>query len=323
MKKIITIGETVLDIIFKNNQPVRAVPGGAMLNTAVSLGRIGLPVYFTSEVGNDHSGRLIKDFLAENRVSPRFVNTYRDGKTFIAMAFLDKDNKAEYDFYRLFPAKRLAGPLPPVKKNDLFLFGSFFSLDRGVRDRLVRYVAEVKEAGGIIIYDPNFRKSHLHELPELLPLIVENIGFADIVKGSDDDFEMIIRTSKIREVFEFIKSRGCSRLVLTRGPGDVELMTDTLVRSYPVKKVPVKSTIGAGDNFNAGILYSLFKLGATKPGLAALGAGEWDFIVDNAVALARNVCQSYENYIDEEFAARISGDADLPPKNERRSFLND
>ena len=41
MRKIYTIGETVLDIIFKNGQPVASKAGGSMLNTAVSLGRRG------------------------------------------------------------------------------------------------------------------------------------------------------------------------------------------------------------------------------------------------------------------------------------------
>ncbi len=46
MRKIYGIGETVFDIIFKNGQPQAAKPGGAMLNSSVSLGRIGLPVSF-------------------------------------------------------------------------------------------------------------------------------------------------------------------------------------------------------------------------------------------------------------------------------------
>ena len=46
MRKIYAIGETVFDIIFKNGQPQAAKPGGAMLNSAVSLGRMGLPAIF-------------------------------------------------------------------------------------------------------------------------------------------------------------------------------------------------------------------------------------------------------------------------------------
>ena len=41
MKRVIGIGETVLDILFKNDQPQKAVPGGSTFNSIVSLGRDG------------------------------------------------------------------------------------------------------------------------------------------------------------------------------------------------------------------------------------------------------------------------------------------
>ena len=53
MRKVIGIGETVLDIIFKNNQPDTAAPGGSTFNSMVSLGRAGVSAYFISEVGNN------------------------------------------------------------------------------------------------------------------------------------------------------------------------------------------------------------------------------------------------------------------------------
>lgn len=53
MRKVIGIGETILDIIFKNNQPHTAVPGGSTFNGLISLGRLGVPVSFISEVGNE------------------------------------------------------------------------------------------------------------------------------------------------------------------------------------------------------------------------------------------------------------------------------
>ncbi len=55
MRKVIGIGETVLDIIFKNNQPDTAAPGGSTFNSMVSLGRAGVSAYFISEVGNNQS----------------------------------------------------------------------------------------------------------------------------------------------------------------------------------------------------------------------------------------------------------------------------
>ena len=56
MRKVIGIGETILDIVFKNNQPTKAVPGGSVFNGLISLGRAGVDATLISEVGNDRVG---------------------------------------------------------------------------------------------------------------------------------------------------------------------------------------------------------------------------------------------------------------------------
>ena len=53
MRKVIGIGETLLDIIFKDNKPVEAVPGGSTFNAIVSLGRVGADAFFVTETGDD------------------------------------------------------------------------------------------------------------------------------------------------------------------------------------------------------------------------------------------------------------------------------
>ena len=56
MRKIIGIGETILDILFRDGQPQAAVPGGSVYNGIVSLGRMGMDVTFISETGRDREG---------------------------------------------------------------------------------------------------------------------------------------------------------------------------------------------------------------------------------------------------------------------------
>ena len=73
MRKVIGIGETILDILFKNEQPTAAVPGGSAFNGLISLGRAGLDVTFISEVGNDRVGKNILNFMKENGVNSKHV----------------------------------------------------------------------------------------------------------------------------------------------------------------------------------------------------------------------------------------------------------
>ena len=65
MRKVIGIGETILDIIFRNGQPTAAVPGGSVFNGIMSLARTGIPVSFISETGNDRVGNTILQFMQD------------------------------------------------------------------------------------------------------------------------------------------------------------------------------------------------------------------------------------------------------------------
>ena len=107
MRKIIGIGETVLDIIFRDDRPVSAVPGGSVYNSVISLGRAGANVAFFGEVGDDRIGRRTIEYLRENGVDASGVNMFKDTKSPLSLAFLNEKNDAEYaeamqdfDFYK-------------------------------------------------------------------------------------------------------------------------------------------------------------------------------------------------------------------------------
>lgn len=305
MRKIFTIGETVYDIIFKNNKQVSAKPGGAMLNAAISLGRLDLPVSFISEIGKDSEGKLILDFLQSNNVETNSIYQFDNGQTAIAHAVLDEQENASYTFYKKYPNERLNINFPKVAKDDIVLFGSFFAITHEVRDQLLKFVTTAKNAGAIIIYDPNFRKPHLKDLPELKKYILENISLADIVRGSDEDFKLIFNADNPDEVFRIIQENGSQVLIYTASDKTVEFRSLYHSFSIPVSKVKTLSTIGAGDTFNAGLLYKLLILGVRKKELPNVNIELWTEIIQNAIQLGSHVCTHFDNYITKDFAMKI------------------
>jgi fructokinase len=304
-RKIITIGEALLDIIFREQVPLAAKPGGSTLNTSVSLGRLGLPVEFISEWGEDEVGAMIEKFLNENGVNTSAVNKYPAVKTTLALAFLDQNNNANYSFYKQYPADRLVKEFPEVKENDFFLFASFFALSREIRPRLLELLSGAKQAGAIILYDPNFRKAHLHELNELKPILEENFRFADLVKGSDEDFETIFGAKDIASAYEAIRHESLV-LVYTAGAKEVRVKTPSMELSYAVPRIESVSTIGAGDTFSAGLIYGLYHAGMTKEKLHLLNKESWDAIIPCAIDFAGQVCMSYENYLPVGYALKYN-----------------
>jgi len=294
-----------LDIIFKNRQPVSAKAGGSVLNSSVSLGRLGIDVNFISDYGSDEVGELIDGFLNENHVNTDNVIHFEKNNSAIALAFLNENNDASYTFYKDFPEKRLEGLSIDFGEKDYLLFGSFFAITDSIRDSLLQLLDAAKNAGTTIIYDPNFRKAHLHELDMVRPWIIENIYFADIVKGSDEDFELIFGASDANEAYKNIVDSGCNNLIYTRGADDVTVITREVNLQVEVPSINPLSTIGAGDNFNAGIVYTLFMSDLHRKEIGTLSSEGWMHIVKNGISFASEVCMSYDNYISKEFASRI------------------
>jgi len=303
-KSIYTIGETLFDIIFKNGQPQAAKAGGAMLNSSVSLGRIGLPVHLISEYGDDDIGRIIDDFLKGNGVSTLFTDHFREGSTALAIAVLDEKNDASYTFYKNYPAKRLEMDFPVIRKDDIILCGSIYAITREIRQKFVSFVKGASENGAIVLYDPNFRKAHAAELDELRPLIVENIQMAGIIRGSDEDFQNIFGAATPDEAWDVI-SKSCNCMVYTASSEGVFVRTMNFAGRFSVKKIKPLSTIGAGDNFNAGMIAAIYKNGITRDQVANIGEDMWSKVISSGIEFASDVCMSYENYISEEFAARL------------------
>ena len=304
MRKIYGIGETVFDIIFKNGQPQAAKAGGAMLNSTVSLGRIGLPVFFISEYASDNVGQIIDSFLTENGVGTSYVDHFKEGKTKLALAFLNERNDASYTFYQDYPEKRLSIDFPVIVRDDIILCGSIYSITGEIRKKFMDLITKAKENGAIVIYDPNFRPTHSSDLETLKPMIIENMKSAKLIRGSNEDFQNIYGASTPDEAWDVVKNY-CSCMVYTANSEGVYVRTVSYAGKFAVKAIKPISTIGAGDNFNAGMMAAIFLNKISVDQLDKMGETEWSKVISMGVEFATNVCLSYENYISLEFAKEL------------------
>lgn len=307
MRKVIGIGETVYDIIFRNDHPIAAVPGGSTFNAIISLGRAGIAASFISETGDDRIGRNIIKFLNNNNVDSSNVNVYPNTKSPLSLAFLNDSNDAEYIFYKDHPNDRLDFSYPKIERDDIVLMGSYYVINPVIRQQVAGFLEYARQQGAIIYYDVNFRASHKHEFMKLTPNIIENLEYADIVRGSSEDFEIMYGKSDAESVYRSEISFYTKKFVYTQGSGPVELHAEGgIKKQYAVAKCETVSTIGAGDNFNAGIVFGLLKHGITRDIIdAGLTEEQWDGIVSCALRFSANVCKSINNYIDNDFAAEM------------------
>ena len=155
MRKVIGIGETIFDIIFKDNQPIGAVPGGGAFNGVISLGRSGVECSFISETGNDRVGESIIRFARENGVNADNINVFPESKSPISLAFLDENNDAQYLFYKDHPHDQLDFTYPDVQPDDIVMFSSFYAVNPVIRTQVYGFLNYARQHGAILYYDVN------------------------------------------------------------------------------------------------------------------------------------------------------------------------
>lgn len=310
MRKVIGIGETVLDIIFKNDQPISAVPGGSVFNGLISLGRAGVQTSLISETGNDRVGRRIVSFLEENGVDASNVNIHKDSKSPLSLAFLNDNNDAEYVFYKDHPHDRLDFDYPEVNADDIVMFGSFYAVNPVIRPQVAGFLEYAKSHGAIIYYDVNFRSSHKSEVMKITPNMLENFEFCDILRGSREDFDVLFAKTDADSIYRNNISFYTRNFIMTQGAEPIELRANGgISKSYAVEPTETVSTIGAGDNFNAGFVYGLMKYGITRQQIMhGLATEQWDKLIASAQRFSAECCKSINNYISADFGATLKAE---------------
>ena len=293
-KRVIGIGETVLDILFKKDQPQKAVPGGSTFNSIVSLGRAGVPCAMVTEVGGDHVGDIICRYLHDNGVSSEYVCRHEHIKSHISLAFLNEYNDAQYVFYKDHASVSLDGKLPEMDKNDIVLFGSFFAINPVIRPVVGGLLRAAHEAGAWLYYDVNFRKPHIADLPNVIHNIEENLSLSDVVRGSMEDFDYLYGLHDGAAIYEQV-SRYCRTLILTDGARSIHVYTPEGCETYPVQAIETVSTVGAGDNFNAGYIYAMMQ-----------GLYDQASRIEMAQRWSQDVCQQIGNNISDELVAALN-----------------
>lgn len=307
MRKVIGIGETVLDIIFRDEKPISALPGGSTFNAIISLGRSGVKASMISETGNDRIGQNIIKFMESNGIDASYVNVYPESKSPLSLAFLNDHNDADYIFYKDHPHDRIDYVYPEVNADDIVLFGSFFALNPVIRPQVYAFLDYARQRGAILYYDVNFRASHKNEVMKVTPNLLDNLEMADIVRGSSEDFEILFRQHDADTVYRSQIAFYTKKFIYTRSADPVEVRGDGgFSKQYPVLPTETVSTIGAGDNFNAGFIYGLIKNGITRQHIdQGLTESQWDALVSSALDFSAECCRDIYNYVSDEYGKKM------------------
>lgn len=293
---VIGFGETVLDIVLGHQSFQKALAGGSVLNTLVSLSRAGYNCRLISETGKDAAGQHIHQFLLNEKVNSAFVYQNPDIQTTLALAVLNPSGDAAYSFYKSTSEARFKDLKINFQAQDYFIFGSSLALDPTVRPTLEMLLNTVHKANGLVFYDPNIRKP-IAENDPVLAFLQYNFAQADVIRGSHEDFLTVFNGQNAQEIFQLIQPSNCKLLIITAAAGRIHLYTPHQLATVEVPKVEVVSTIGAGDAFNAGVLDYLITNNIGIKELESLTKNQLIEMGQNGRKYAALVCASDENYI--------------------------
>lgn len=294
------VGETVLDIIFRSDRPQSAVPGGSTFNSMISLGRCGLDCAMLAQTGDDHVGDMTMEYLRANGVQAHLMSRCPGMKSHISLAFLNAQSDADYTFYKDHNGWSLDPMLAAAERvqftsDDVLLLGSFFAVNPLVRPVVEKLLFAAHAAGALVYYDINYRAPHAAMLDEIRPYMSENIILSSVVRGSMDDFRIAYGLQTLDAVYEHLHGI-CKTLIVTDGANPVHVFTRHYHLCIPSAPIVPVSTVGAGDNFNAGFLYFYSQSGLSSD------TSHWTerslhHMVTTGQEFAQEVCLSWENSI--------------------------
>lgn len=257
-----------------------------------------------TETGDDHVGDIVCDFLIDNNINTDYVYRHKGTKSHLSLAFLDTNNDAQYQFYKDHWNIAMPQEMPKIDRGDIVIYGSFYCVNPKIRDFSRRFLETANKQGAFLYYDINFRASHKEDIPDIMENITENMHLASVVRGSNEDFEILYGAKTCDEAYNIVKEY-CPYFIYTNADKPVELRTTNLRASFPVKQVETVSTIGAGDNFNAGFCYAIYKEGVAS--LETIKKEEelaaFSRFIASGQKFSSVVCQSLDNYVPKDFRA--------------------
>ncbi len=281
--KALSFGEILWDIF-----PDSRCLGGAPLNVAGHLARLGVEACIVSALGKDPLGSEALELMKANHIDTRYVESLPDIETGFTRIKLTA-GIPEYEFN--FPCAWDSIALAPrhkeailAEKWDVFCFGTLSQRSETSRVTLREILQKIDPA--IVFCDINLRKQFYSR--EILEWSLEH---SDILKMNDEESPIVSSLLRESAVFDekelyawLIEKFALKGILVTRGKKGVSAYFDGKEYAHTPSDVKVVDTVGAGDSFSAAFLVSLFT-GKSIPRALELATDLADFVVSRSGAL--------------------------------------
>jgi fructokinase len=231
--------------------------GGSVYNTAIALGRLGVPSGLYTGLSTDFFGDMLQEGLKASKVSLTYAKVW-DRPSTLAFVKLSKGH-AHYSFFDDNSAGRMLTKRdwPKLEKKVQALHFGSISLIPEPGGTTLEGLMKREAKSRVISLDPNIRPGMIRDRRAHLARLHRMIALADIVKVSDEDVVWMTGKDDLRAAAKKWLKLGAKIVVVTRGGEGVTAFTSGYSLTQPACKVKVADTVGAGDTFTAGLLTAL------------------------------------------------------------------
>ncbi len=320
---LLSCGDALIDFLpvksVDGRDAIVPVVGGSCLNIAVGMSRLGAPAGFVGGISNDLFGRMIADHALASQVELRYATRSEHQTT---LAFVRAvDGEPQYAFYNEGTASRnwvyQHGSIPFDEIQAIHVGSTTLADDQGATQAL----AMLGDARGsvTISFDPNCRPKLVRHKAHYVERMDAFAATADIVRMSDVDFEFLYGGDDYAGRAQSFIEAGASLVVVTRGiRGAQAWHKEAGVVEVEAPTVEVVDTIGAGDSFQAALLFALRAIGRIETqSLAQANSEELRRVLSFASSCAAFTCA--RNGADPPRQAEVgAGLARLLPASESR-----
>ena len=266
MKKILVIGSLNIDMVMNvKKMPVAGetiiadqfslIPGGKGANQACAIGKLGGDVTMLGAVGDDETGRILTDNLADAGVDVSHIKREKDART--GTAIITVNEEGNNSIIVIAGANHKVDKSYIDSKIDLIQASDIVIFQLEIPLETVVYAAQkAKEMGKYVILDPAPARQDIpQELYSCLDLIKPNEIELGMLLGMDTNTKDDLEAQAIQ-----LKSKGIDNVLVTMGGDGAFLAAENNeISRYPTMDVKVVDTTAAGDSFTAGVAVSLAK----------------------------------------------------------------
>ena len=259
MKKVIAVGQTVLDILHMDGKPIASCTGGRIANMAASLGRCGVKVEYVSECATDTVGDMVIKFLQDNHVGTASIDRFTDGQTQVSLIFRNSEGEESYSEYVNYPDSRFDVLWPRIEEGDILVFGSYFAIDDAPRRGLLELINYAKERKAVIVYLPGFQPQLCSRITRVMPNILENLELADVVIAREADMVKIFEKANPEICYNDHIKFYAPNFIFTDGHNGVSIFSPSAREDAAMPPCEPQDSLGKDASFVAGIVYGLLK----------------------------------------------------------------